>query len=63
MSDKEGGKTAFFDLDGTKFRRRAGVGYRSVDDVLVDGKWTPYEGNDALKPAVFGNEIEDPLGS
>lgn len=63
MCDEEGGKTAYFDLDGAKFRRRAGVSYRSVDDVLVDGKWEPYEGSDPLKPAVFGNEIEDPLGS
>ncbi len=53
-------KYSYFDLDGAYFRRADGLGTRSVDDVLHEGEWKPYRG-DCLRPALFGDQIEDPL--
>lgn len=56
------GEFSFFDHDGAQFRRRNRGLFRAVDDVLVGGQWKPYQGSDPLAPALFGDEIEDPLG-
>ncbi len=57
------GTYSFFDLDGAKFRRFNNGVTESVDDVLEDGTWVPYRGSDPLKPAMFGDQIRDPLAS
>ncbi len=60
-----GAKYTYFDHENAKYRRRNGVfpdNISSIDDVLVRGKWKPYEGSDPLAPAMFGDEIDDPLG-
>lgn len=51
---------SYFDKDGAKFRRQNNGLTRSVDDVLHNGKWVPYQG-DCLEPALYGDEIGDPL--
>jgi len=51
----------YFERDGAYFRRAEGRATRSVDDVLHGKDWKPYRGADPLEPALFGNEVEDPL--
>lgn len=53
----------YFECDGAYFRRLDGQGIRSIDDVLVGSAWMPYEGPDPLAPALFGNEVADPLAA
>lgn len=59
--DGDGAEYSWFDYDGAKFRRRDKGLTWSVDDVLQDGRWVPYQGADRLKPAFFGDAIADPL--
>lgn len=49
---------SFFEKDGAYFRRDDGMGYQSVDDVLVDGAWKPYQG-DRFGAAMYGDKIEE----
>lgn len=59
-----GGKRyTHFEHDGAYYRRAENGLTRSVDDVLRNGRWVPYKGSDPLYPALFGNEVADPLGS
>lgn len=58
---QEGGYS-YFDHQGAKFRRFNNGLTRGVDDVLAGGKWERYQGADNLYPALFGDEIPDPLG-
>lgn len=53
----------YFDYSNAQFRRdnTGRTMFRSIDDVLIDGKWTPYKGKDPLAPALYGDEIPDPL--
>ena len=53
---------AYFDHDGAYFRRGDHPPFRSVDDVLVGKEWQPYKGSDPLAPALYGDEVENPLG-
>ena len=55
------GKFSFFDHEGAQFRRADNGLSRGVDDVLLNGKWQPYKGSDRLQPALYGDEISDPL--
>ncbi len=55
------GKMSYFDHEGAQFRRADNGVTRGVDDVLNNGKWQPYKGTDHLLPALFGDEIPDPL--
>ena len=57
----EGARFTFFDHDGAQYRRDDSSGARSVDDVLAGDAWQPYKGSDPLEPALFGDEIDDPL--
>lgn len=50
----------YLDRDGAIFRRRKGQPGRSVQDVLVNGKWTPYKG-DAFAVGMWGDVIPNPL--
>ena len=50
---------SYFEHDNAIFRRDDTTGGMAVDDVLVGRKWQPYEGADALKPAMFGERIPD----
>lgn len=52
---------SYFDLDGARFRRRNNGITELVDDVLRGGEWVQYTGSDRLKPALYGDEIPDPL--
>jgi len=61
MSSEPMAEFSYFDLDGARFRRRNNGFTESVDDVLRGGEWVPYQGSDPLKPALWGDEISDPL--
>jgi hypothetical protein len=50
-----------FNHDGATFRRPADSPLRSVSEVLHGQTWKPYSGRDALKPAMFGDPIPDPM--
>lgn len=52
---------SFFELDGAYFRRKNNGVTRGVHDVLHGETWVPYEGKDFLKPALWGDEVPDPL--
>jgi hypothetical protein len=63
--DVTGKAYTYFEKDNAYFRRLNGPGVHdaaSIDDVLHGDKWVPYKG-DALAPVVFGDEVDDPLGS
>ena len=57
----EAAEFSYFDHDNAQFRRRNDGARRAVHDVLINKKWSPYSGEDKLRPAVFGDEIPDPL--
>jgi hypothetical protein len=61
MSSEPMAEFSYFDVDGARFRRRNNGITRGVDDVLHGGAWVPYQGSDPLKPALWGDEIADPL--
>jgi hypothetical protein len=60
------GKTyTYYEKDNAYFRRLerpGGHDAASIDDVLHGDKWVPYKG-DRLAPVVFGDRVDDPLGS
>ena len=56
-----GGAYEHFEHDGAIYRRPAGSALRSVREVLHGDQWRPYVGADALKPALYGEPIEDPM--
>jgi hypothetical protein len=62
MTDNETGDGgySYFEHDNAQFRRLNQAPFREVDDVLHGKNWVPY-GGDKLKPALFGNEVADPL--
>lgn len=55
----------YFDYSNAQFRRNntGRAMFRSIDDVLIKGAWTPYKGKDPLAPALYGDEIPDPLAA
>lgn len=60
---KDSGEFSYFDHEGALFRRRNNGLTRSVDDILNEStkQWVPYRGADPLAPALYGDEIPDPL--
>jgi hypothetical protein len=61
MSDAEDTKQGYTYFEhGDACFRRGPHGRKQVDDILHDGVWIPYDG-DCLEPALFGDEIDDPL--
>lgn len=61
MTDTDGGEQySYFERDNAQFRRMNQPPFREVDDVLHGKEWVPYQG-DKLEPALFGNEIPDPM--
>lgn len=57
----EGDAFSYFEHDNAYFRRRNQAPFRAVDDVLDGDGWKPYQGADSLAPALFGDEVGDPL--
>lgn len=56
-----GGEFEYFAHDGGHYRRPKGSALRSVREVLHGTEWKPYKGRDALAPAFYGEQVDDPL--
>ncbi len=53
----------YYELDNVIYRSPAGERRYPlpVQDILQNGTWVPYKGEDRIKPIMFGSEVVDPL--